>query len=174
MTQLEKRLFIGLLGFGGLLIVVLISVSVYAMMMSGVENTENTPKIIQPTEKPTVRLNDTARENALHAFYKKIAPIEVGPVHRAVEPFLTRNFSPGIKYSYESFENSLRPLLEAYFRQWYIDMANAVLSEMDQSHDVDLLDEMTSSAHMEDKVHFMLLYEQIFLKNGGILIETQK
>lgn len=174
MTPKEMWIFKGILGIGAVMILAIIGLVIFGFVIQ--KEAVDMPQAvrIQPTETPIPEPGALEEDVLLSAFMQKVAPVEVGPAHRAVEQQLISAFVEGQILSAETFEGFLRPLLTAYFNQWVEAMAISVFTERQLEIDEDLVSMMLSSVDTEDKVHFMLLYEKVFLKSRGIVIEDQK
>jgi len=174
MTSKERILFKALIGTGLLFLMAIVILVGFALSKDKTKE-ESPQKVVAVQSKAsqeTVSIKEA--ESLMEAFWKKIAPVEVGPAHRAIEgPLLVHFTGPG-SYPFSDFENIARPLLETYFESWQVQMAQAVFEERQLPLDADLIEEMLLSVGMEDKVHFMLLYEKIFLKSKGILIGDEE
>ena len=171
MTDKEMLIFKGIVGLGVLMIFAIVGLIVFGFVGQSTTVSNASQVAVQPTEVVIPKISSLEEEALLLAFRQKIAPIEVGPAHRAVEQQLIQAFEGATRMRFETYESFLRPILTAYFRRWYEEVANEVFVEREMEVDSDLVAVMLSSADVEDKVHFMLLYEKVFLKNRGIVIE---
>lgn len=174
MTVKEMWIFKGIVGLGIVMVLAILVLVVFGFVYQKDAVYNRHPAVVPSTEATSLAFSVSEEEYLLSVFRQKVAPVEVGPAHRAVELQLIETFVEGQKLSVEAFEGFLRPLLTAYFNQWYEEMASLVFEERHLEMDEDLRAMMLSSVSIEDKVHFMLLYEKVFLKSRGIVIEDQK
>jgi hypothetical protein len=174
MTPKEMWIFKGIVWLGILMALVIVALVIFGFVYQKDPIDNAYIGVVQPTEALVPELSVSEEEELLSAFKQKVAPVEVGPVHRAVEQSLIGAFLEGQRVSNEDFERFLRPLLTAYFDQWYKEMAALVFEERYLDLDEDVMSMMLSSVGTEDKIHFMLLYEKVFLKSRGIVIEDLK